>query len=161
MCRPPRRTHALRAPRAKRADDSETPGNRIGRRGRQDATDGAPSNDGTGGPGLSRDGDRVILYDGQVTGSPVVDDQSFPVADPASYIYDPLTGQFGALAQAGVLGAYEGTRPAGNGPGLPPPIGSPGMVPEPTSASALTLLACGLLQRGGARGRSFVAAIVL
>jgi len=117
--------------------------------------------DGTGGPGLSRDGDRVILYDGQVTGSPVVDDQSFPVSDPASYIYDPLTGQFGALAQAGVLGAYEGTRPAGNGAGLPPPIGSPGMVPEPTSASALTLLACGLLRRGCARGRSFVAPIVL
>jgi hypothetical protein len=108
--------------------------------------------DGEGGPGLSGSGDRVILYDGQVTGSPVVDDQSFPVSAPASYIYDPASGQFGALAQAGVLGAYEGARAAGNGPGLPPPVGSPGIVPEPMSGYALALLACGLLRRTRAAG---------
>lgn len=104
-------------------------------------------NNGTGGPGLSRDGDQVILYHGHVTGSPVVDTQSFPVSDPNSYILNPDDMTFGDLAQVGHHGAWEGFLPASDGLAPQKPVASPGVVPEPATLGmlawgGLTLLRC-------------------
>lgn len=95
--------------------------------------------DGEGGPGLSRSGDTVIVYDGSYTGANVVDTQSFPVSDFASYIYNPMTGEFGELAEAGRFGAYESLLP-GNTESDQPAVASPGVVPEPSG-----LALCGVL----------------
>lgn len=97
--------------------------------------------DGGGGPGLSRDGDTVILYDGHVTGSDVVDMQSFPVSDRRSYILNPDDLSFGELAEDGRFGAREGLRQASDLVSQPP-VASPGIVPEPASVA---LLACAAL----------------
>lgn len=96
----------------------------------------------TGGPGLSSGGDTVIIYDGDVTGSAVVDSVSFPASDRASYIFNPWTELFGDFAQSGSLGAREGLLPASDEiAGDLPPIASPGVVPEP---AGLALLATAL-----------------
>lgn len=101
---------------------------------------------GDGGPGLSRNGDSVLIYDGPVTGSALVDTASFPVSNRASYIYNPTTGAFGQLAQAGVLGAREGLL-AGSDQTTEPPVGSPGAVPEPGTAALALIGMAGLLSR--------------
>jgi len=97
--------------------------------------------DGTGGPGLSDGGDEVILYDGSLTGSAVVDQQSYPVSNRASYIFNPSTNSFGQLAEDGILSAREGLLPASDQiTAGKPPIGSPGVVvPEPGGITLITL----------------------
>jgi hypothetical protein len=106
--------------------------------------------DGEGGPGLSREGDSVLIYDGSFTGAALVDEVSFPTSDRASYIYDPATQSFGDLAEVGVLGAREGLL-AGSDLTTLPPIGSPGVVPEPGSAVLFCLPVAGLLFRRSRR----------
>lgn len=120
---------------------------------------GALNNSNTGQPweGLSRDGEAVSLYaldggtnvvTGQVT---LLDAAEFPQSDPASWVFEPTptdqpTPRLGTLSVAGIQGAFTGVNPA-NGfllPAVtlgPPPVGSPGVVPEP---AATTLLALGL-----------------
>ncbi len=94
--------------------------------------------EGTGGPGLSANGDDVVIYDGDYTGSSIVDHQSFPESDFPSYVLNPDTMAFGELAEAGVYGAREGLRPGCNQQ-PDPPVGSPGVVPEPATMSVLAL----------------------
>lgn len=106
--------------------------------------------DGKPGPGLSRSGDQVIIYDGPVTGSTVVDQQSFGESSRASFILNPETGEFGELAEPGRFGAVLGDRPASDGL-TDPPIGSPGVIPEPGAGVLLTVLSAGLLLRNRAR----------
>ncbi|MEM9253482.1 MAG: hypothetical protein AAGB29_14150 [Planctomycetota bacterium] len=107
----------------------------------------------TGGPGLSRNGDSVILYDGDLTGSPIVDAVTFPVSDRASYIYNPVTEAFGGLAEVDAFGARAGLLAASDAiPGGLPPIGSPGVVPEPAGV-ALIGIGLSVLARRLPRGR--------
>ncbi|MEQ9455627.1 MAG: lamin tail domain-containing protein [Phycisphaeraceae bacterium] len=94
---------------------------------------------GGGGPGLSRDGDTVILYDASLTGANIVDTQSFPVANRASYIYNPAADTFGDLAVPGRFGAYNSLT-AGSTDSDLPAIASPGAIPEPATAGLLALL---------------------
>lgn len=100
--------------------------------------------DNEGGPGLSRNGDSVFIYGGSVTGSNLVDSVSFGVSDRASFIYNPNTDSFGQSAQAGVLGARFGLLPGSDQTTLPP-IGSPGIVPEPGTAAIATFGLLGVL----------------
>jgi hypothetical protein len=97
------------------------------------------------GPGLSQDGDSVVIFDGSTVGSNLIDQVSFPSSDRASYIYNPITDSFGELAQVGVFGAREGLLP-GSDQTTEPPIGSPGVVPEPGTA-LLTLFGMAVLIR--------------
>ncbi|MEM1026887.1 MAG: hypothetical protein AAGJ38_02285 [Planctomycetota bacterium] len=105
-----------------------------------------------GGPweGLSRDGEPLALYladDGTnfVTGGvTLLDAIDFGPSNRAGYKFAPTPTsdpvlRAGSLATLGVDGAFEGVGPANGGivpnlfQGLPP-IGSPGVVPEPAAA---------------------------
>ncbi|MEM9752581.1 MAG: hypothetical protein AAF916_04270 [Planctomycetota bacterium] len=114
--------------------------------GALDASFGGP------GEGLSRDGEPLALYladDGVnfVTGGLTqLDAVDFGPSDRASYQFDATptsepTDRIGTRSVLGVDGAFEGVGPANGGltpaffEGLPP-IGSPGVVPEPASAAA-------------------------
>ncbi|MEM1097276.1 MAG: hypothetical protein AAGH92_00675 [Planctomycetota bacterium] len=110
--------------------------------------------------GLSRDGESLALYladDGVnfVTGGLTqLDAVDFGPSDRASYQFaatptSTALDRIGTLSSPGIDGAFEGVGPANGGfvGGLfqgPPPIGSPGVVPEP-AASALLLLGASLI----------------
>jgi len=105
--------------------------------------------DGLGGPGLSRDGDSVLIYNGSQTGANVITTESFPFSDRASWSRNPETGAFGELSVAGQFGAREGLLPGSDSIDLPP-IGSPGVyVPSPGAAALLCLAGVTALRRRG------------
>jgi hypothetical protein len=88
----------------------------------------------------------VIVYDGSVTGSVVVDVKSFAASGFASYVYNPVTGVFGEQAEAGRFGAYASLGPGSTG-SLLPAVASPGVIPEPGGVVVAGLLGVGLTGR--------------
>lgn len=123
---------------------------------------GAIDDSSTGEPwqGFSGGGETVSIYaadDGTTFETGVItllDAVTYPASDPASWAFAPeptaeSTPRTGSLSEVGVGGAFVGVNPA-NGflnPALTvgqPPIGSPGVVPEPAAA---LLLASSLLFR--------------
>ncbi len=103
----------------------------------------------TGGPGLGGGGDAVFLFDGNTADANLITAQVYTTdTQPESYIYNPLTGEFGEYAQVGVFGAFESTVNASSGVDVPA-VGSPGLVPTPGSLAILGLagLAAGRRRR--------------
>jgi MYXO-CTERM domain-containing protein len=103
----------------------------------------------TGGPGLGGGGDAVFLFDGNTEDANLITAQVYTTdTQPESFIYNPLTGEFGEYAQVGVFGAFESTVNASGGLDVPA-VGSPGFVPTPGAAALLGLagLAAGRRRR--------------
>lgn len=121
-----------------------------------------------GGSGLSGGGDATAIFSGNTAGSPVVDVEFYQPpagtnANAASFIPDPI-GSFVSFPSlqsvAGVMGAYEGNLPAGDGillddndiiigmVDVPNAVGSPGFatapVPEPSTIFMITLSMAGV-----------------
>lgn len=92
-----------------------------------------------GGSGLGGGGDAAFFFDGNASGANTIASQAYNgPTDPASFIYNPSSGTFGDLAQAGVFGAFESVLPASDA-NADPAIGSPGVVPTPASAALIGL----------------------
>lgn len=95
----------------------------------------------TGGGGLGGGGDQVNIYDNNIVGAGVIASQSHLAADPASYVYNPVTMSWNdELAQDGVYGAFTSATQASDAGVFA--IGSPGVIPEP---AAVLLLAFGAM----------------
>lgn len=89
------------------------------------------------GVGLSSTGDGVVVFDS--IGGTVAGPISFGAATTGvSFGYNPTTQTFGGLSQAGQFGAFTSVNALGN-------VGSPGVVPEPSSVALAGLGALGLL----------------
>lgn len=96
-----------------------------------------------GGGGLGGGGDRVNVYDGNTAGATLLADGEYlgPATEAsfvsgADAVFNP-GGGLPLVAQVGVLGAYAGNLPASDAPGIGLAIGSPGVVPEPSSCLLL------------------------
>jgi len=104
-----------------------------------------------GGRGLGGSGDAVNVFDGNTSGANVIDNESYALGGFVESYVSKGNGTWNEdLAQVGVLEAYEGNFGADNGV-ADPPIGSPGSVPEPTSAGLALLTIAGLLCRAARR----------
>jgi len=89
------------------------------------------------GVGLSSTADAVNVYD---SAGNLIDGVSFGAATKGvTFGWDPATQTFGGLSQVGVNGAYTAPQDGD--------IGSPGMVPEPGTATLLLLGATSMLLR--------------
>lgn len=93
-----------------------------------------------GGAGLGGGGDEVNLFDGGTGGSNFITGEEYTIDTTlASFVSDGTGNWTGTtFAQVGVLGAYDGNFGATTTI-TAPPIGSPGVVPEPTSLALLGL----------------------
>lgn len=96
-----------------------------------------------GGSGLGSGGDGAFFFDGNQAGANTVVSQTYVgPTDVASFVSLGDGSWTNQLAQVGVLDAYASNNPATNAPNIGPAIGSPGILPEPTS---LVLLSAALL----------------
>ena len=95
----------------------------------------------TFGGGLGTEGDAVNIFDGNTAEAQTIDRAAYlpPVGEP-SFVSEADGTWLARVAEIGVLGARLGNLPADDME-AGPPIGSPGVVPEPNS---LVLLSVGL-----------------
>ena len=99
------------------------------------------------GSGLGGGGDAVYLFDGNTSEANLVATAAYSVDTQLESFVSGADGTWveNTFAANGVLGAYEGNLPATDEPEMGHPIGSPGVVPEPSMAAMML----GLLAAAG------------
>ncbi|MCA9264832.1 MAG: PEP-CTERM sorting domain-containing protein [Planctomycetales bacterium] len=91
------------------------------------------------GGGLGAQGDAANIFDGTTVDAMLIDREEYSgPTDERSFVSDASGNWIPVRAQLGVLGAYQGNLSADD-LGAPPPVGSPGIVPEPSSVFLLGL----------------------